>query len=67
MSQPWIPTSAVIPTGMKWNARLTGGVLVWVGSGWVEKPVKVWTGSVWVIKPMRCWSGSSWNTSHQVS
>ena len=31
-----------------------------IGSSWVEKPVKVWTGSTWVTKPVKVWNGSAW-------
>jgi len=37
-----------------------GGVKVWNGSAWVQKPVKVWNGSAWVTKPLKVWNGSAW-------
>jgi len=38
----------------------TGGVGVWMGTAWQQKPVKVWTGSAWVAKPPKTWTGSAW-------
>jgi hypothetical protein len=37
-----------------------GGMNVWTGSAWADKPVKVWTGSAWLKKPVKVWNGSGW-------
>jgi len=38
----------------------TGGVGVWMGTAFQQKPVKVWTGAAWVAKPPKTWNGSAW-------
>lgn len=68
MSAPWLPggTSVLaLPGGEKWMkainvATTSGGVMVWMGSAWVMKPMRVWMGSSWSAKPVRHWNGSIW-------
>jgi hypothetical protein len=41
-------------------SKLTSGMKIWTGSGWLEYSSKVWTGSSWMAKPTKVWNGSSW-------
>lgn len=62
---PWT-WSGVDSSSYSWAAMTialrpaAGGIKVWGGSSWTEKPVKVWNGSSWVSKPLKLWNGSSW-------
>ena len=51
-------TAAV--TGTATAVGTTGGIGVWMGTAWQQKPVKVWTGSAWATKPPKTWTGSAW-------
>lgn len=33
---------------------------VWMGTGWVAKPVKVWDGQAWVTKRLKGWNATDW-------
>jgi hypothetical protein len=48
------------PATLRYSASAAGGMSVWSGSAWVDKPVKVWSGSAWVAKSVKVWNGSAW-------
>jgi hypothetical protein len=39
---------------------IAGGLLLWNGTAWVEKPVKVWNNVTWLQKPVKTWNGTTW-------
>ena len=55
-----VGVAAFAVTGTATAIGFMGGVAVWTGSAFEQKPVKVWMGAAWVAKPPKTWNGNAW-------